>query len=182
MRQNPSTSRSNDETRIADLTVKSCESETVCSDNLIDSDAASESDAADAAPLGETRRSYTFPSVSSIAFVALGANLIWLVPTLVSGLSSRSAHPYIALVYLAGLGFALRLTATAIDPVQEARHVNAMLAAILECGMTQKEAFMLMGYSKSQWSDICAARLHMPTHTRMSNLPWDPICWLFGGG
>lgn len=112
------------------------------------------------------------PSFQSIALVSLYVNLTGFALWRVSELSSTWARPYWGMTFVIVGALALRLTATVTDPKLERECLVAMLAALLESGLTQKEAYMLLGYSKGQWSDICAGRLHTPSHTRMLNLPW----------
>lgn len=90
----------------------------------------------------------------------------------VSEFSSGWERPWWGIAFALVGVLALRLTATVTDPTLERECLVAMLAALLESGLTQKEAYMLLGYSKSQWSDICAGRLHTPSHSRLLNLPW----------
>lgn len=72
-----------------------------------------------------------------------------------------------------GIAFVSQLSTVQPDPELERITRLAFLDALLEAHITHKEAYMLLGYSKGHWSDMCAGERPMPNHTRMLMLPWS---------
>lgn len=62
------------------------------------------------------------------------------------------------------------LAALVLDPALEAKSLDVLLAALRAVDMSDKQAALLLGYSKGQWSEIRSGQRHMPSHTRMLNL------------
>lgn len=48
----------------------------------------------------------------------------------------------------------------------------AFLDALVHSGLTHKEAYLTLGFSKSHWSEMCSGVQPLPSITRLSRLGW----------
>lgn len=78
----------------------------------------------------------------------------------------------VLVVLVVGLSFISHLSTVQSDPELERVTRLAFLDALIEAHITHKEAYMLLGYSKGHWSDMCAGQRSLPNVTRMAKLPW----------
>lgn len=74
---------------------------------------------------------------------------------------------------LIGLCLALGGAAVQIDPELDTKIRLAFLDALVHAGLTHKEASMLLGIDKGQWSLICSGQRPFPSLTRLLALPWN---------
>lgn len=88
------------------------------------------------------------------------------------------------------LGFVVcgwRLSIDVPDPDMNTLMRDALLDALSDAHLTQKDAYMSMGYSKSHWSEICAGTKSLPSTNRMLRLParfwfayWPRVIYVVG--
>jgi hypothetical protein len=79
----------------------------------------------------------------------------------------------VLLLIVVGLTLMSNLSTVQIDVELERATRLAFLDALVEARITHKEAYLLLGYSKGHWSDMCAGERPLPNHTRLLTLPWS---------
>lgn len=60
--------------------------------------------------------------------------------------------------------------AYALDPILEREMLRVLLETLEDARISGKQAAIAMRYTPSQWSDICAGKLHTPSMTRLYNI------------
>lgn len=90
----------------------------------------------------------------------------------VSELSSPIAHPWIGLGLASLFVLSLRMTASVADAELERLTLKALLDSLAVARISGKEASILLAMPPSQWTEICQGKRHLPSVTRLLNLPW----------
>ncbi len=105
-----------------------------------------------------------------------------LLPLAVQVASEQGSHPFLLCALAGLLALGLRLTMFVRDVEFERALMKLIQDGLHEAGLSQKDAYLTMGYSKGQWSEICSGVRQSPSLSRLALLPrlfWRLFVWDF---